>query len=1037
MTKRLKFGIILTLSFVFCMLFAVTAFAETYTVSYCNMKGDSKATATTDANGQITLRNTSVTTADGKVFYGWFTDSGDFYASGEKITLAQNIKLREAYAYVVTDYAGLSSYLNPSHEWSLVRIDADIVIDAADMQKLPGSTGNNGLERLYLDLNGHTISTEGSGKSLFYGSRTDLEIFNSSDTEGKIVANNLKATDAIFVYTKHGSADGNQIGISIAKNVRVETTGALFTMDRDLASDSSGQCAYCPNVKIYGTVVANSLVNANNKTTYFSNIDIYGDVTLTGTSWWTNPKKDYDVTFADFAVHDGARLTMTNPEFSWTPSDIYTDNVVYSITGGSFNVKVPDEFIDSHCSCVYNDKTGYYDVNYIMEIVVNDGGELKTLVVNVSDVYTINNSNLIGIKSFADPSDPSKIYSPSSIVKLVIPTGVEVVPSGAIKNLESLEEIVVLDGSNVTFETASIDTCVNLKKLTLGESTVVFKKFVVKSTVTDTAGSPSAGVTIPSCPNFDTIDATKANVTFGDFSFRFNGAIKHILLSSGHTYNFGQYAFHRSAIEEVILPDNSTVSLAIKAFAETKTLTYVYVGANCLTERVNGKVALGSDNSSSVLGGNGSLSKVVLMDVEYIGKWVLSVKTSGDYASRNDLYIYCHSDSLEFNSANSNSAINDRNAHNVYIYAKNIVNNPSNCHYVIYKGIPHKYTYTSTEPTCTTPGYVGHITDCPCGVSENATYTVSAYSNYNGDKNGGTITAAVETPATGHEFDPEKGATVVETIPATCLKGGTITYKCARCDETKTVDNENDPQKAHNVEGVEWTKISDLSCTTDAKEVKYCKTCNAEAESKVVEAQGHEFDLEDGATQIGMTYPNGFDKAGAILTKCARCAITSNTEVAPIFAAKGYSTNSTKTSIDGGYIVNTDLLALYESYNGAITYGVVIANANLFGENSFFNSENRVSIAQAIQVQINQKFYTNFNCTITNFGTHSSTLELVICAYVIDEDGNATFIQAENDYAVATTIGGQSFTKVTLDLVVANVIEQPDATTPPSNDEEN
>ena len=60
-----------------------------------------------------------------------------------------------------------------------------------------------------------------------------------------------------------------------------------------------------------------------------------------------------------------------------------------------------------------------------------------------------------------------------------------------------------------------------------------------------------------------------------------------------------------------------------------------------------------------------------------------------------------------------------------------------------------------------------------------------------------------------------------------------------------------------------------------------------------------------------------------------------------------------------------------------------------------------------------------------------------ICAYVIDEDGNATFIQAENDYAVATTIGEQSFTKVTLALVVANTAEQPDATTPPSNDEEN
>ena len=83
------------------------------------------------------------------------------------------------------------------------------------------------------------------------------------------------------------------------------------------------------------------------------------------------------------------------------------------------------------------------------------------------------------------------------------------------------------------------------------------------------------------------------------------------------------------------------------------------------------------------------------------------------------------------------------------------------------------------------------------------------------------------------------------------------------------------------------------------------------------------------------------------------------------------------------------------------------------------------------------KSYSNFDLTLSGFGANADTLELVICAYVIDEDGNATFIQAENDYALAIKIGEQSFTKVTLALVVAKAIEQPDATTPPSNDEEN
>ncbi len=947
---------------------------------------------------------------------------------------------------------------------------------------------------------------------------------------------------------------------------RFEITGGSFNVKLPFEVLKNGyECVYNNETGYYDVVYVGCTVENSNGVHNYVKAEVYEDFaptcTTAGAYYFRCECGSYYIDAVDALGHDHSILASETPATCFAKAhktykcvrcDSTTSVEYGSALGHDYSiVKVTKLataiengkklFICSRCDCYENGTHTDYDSanpsatcshgcyyeeysfsssDVLIELVVKDGDTNKTVIVKVSDVYTITNGVFGAIKTFADPSDPSKTYNASSIVKLVIPAGVTSIPTGAIKNMSSLVEIVLLDGANATFAKDSIDTCENLEKLTLGECTVVFSSFTVKSKIENTADSANDGVTIPTCPNFATIDATKANVTFKDLSFRFNGAIKHVLLGEGNTYSFGKYCFQRSALEEVIIPDNATVtSLAIKAFAETKTLKYVYIGANCLTERVNGKVALGSDTNSSVFGGNGSLSKMVLMDVEYIGKWVLSVKTSGDYAPRNDLYIYCHSDSLEFNSANSNSAINDRNAYNVYIYAKNIVNNPSNCHYVIYKGIPHKYTEGGSQPTCTSQGSTAYTTDCPCGIVSDAEYTVSAYSGYTGDKNPGTITVGEVTPALGHEFDPEKGATVVETIPATCLNGGKITYKCARCDETKTVDNENDPQKAHNVEGVEFTVTTQATCLTDGIQIKLCKDCKLLAQTEVipatghnvegvdwaqatapsctlagtniklcktcgevaetqsadalghnpgeliqilapdcdenglkeqhctrcevliateiVEKLGHEFDVSDGAVLFGMEYSNGFDKAGAILTKCARCAITSNTEVAPLFAAKGYSTNTSKTSIDGGYIVNIDLLALYESYNGAITYGVVIANANLFGENSFFNSENRVSIAQAIQVQINQKFYTNFNCTITNFGTHSSTLELVICAYVIDEDGNATFIQAENDYAVATTIGGQSFTKVTLDLVVANVIEQPDATTPPSNDEEN
>ena len=242
----------------------------------------------------------------------------------------------------------------------------------------------------------------------------------------------------------------------------------------------------------------------------------------------------------------------------------------------------------------------------------------------------------------------------------------------------------------------------------------------------------------------------------------------------------------------------------------------------------------------------------------------------------------------------------------------------------------------------------------------------------------------------GHEFDTENGATIFVDVPAGCLTDAVTTYKCARCAETNTVVYENT-------------------------------------------ALDHEFDIADGAVLFKMEYANGFDKVGALLTKCARCTETSSAEVAPIFSAKGYATNPDRNAINGGYVVNTELLAIYEEFNGAITYGVVIANANAFTGNFFVDG--KVNTEKAIQVPITMKVYSNFDCAITGFGAYSSSLELVICAYVIDENGNATFIQAENDYAVATEIGGQTFTKVTLDLVLANVVEQPDANVP-SNDEE-
>ena len=117
-----------------------------------------------------------------------------------------------------------------------------------------------------------------------------------------------------------------------------------------------------------------------------------------------------------------------------------------------------------------------------------------------------------------------------------------------------------------------------------------------------------------------------------------------------------------------------------------------------------------------------------------------------------------------------------------------------------------------------------------------------------------------------------------------------------------------------------------------------------------------EFDIVDGAVVNAITYANGFDKNGVAFTKCARCDETSEGEVAPIFEAKGYALNSDRTGLNGGYKINTEMLLAYETINGSLNFGIVIANANSFGGAKFFNDENKVNSEKSIVAEAKENF---------------------------------------------------------------------------------
>ena len=262
------------------------------------------------------------------------------------------------------------------------------------------------------------------------------------------------------------------------------------------------------------------------------------------------------------------------------------------------------------------------------------------------------------------------------------------------------------------------------------------------------------------------------------------------------------------------------------------------------------------------------------------------------------------------------------------------------------------------------------------------------------------VFCASETDTSKHMVSPKHSS----VTPATCYSNKTEVNKCF-CGKTLSEGE------------VENTMLDHVYKTSNS--------CIVGAQCENFEHCGAELSpiAQEHAMSQTVIYAQGFTKSGVHSKFCTNenCTVEDKDIVlSPIFVAKGYSTNSEKTAINGGYTVNLDALEIYEGVNGNITYGIVIANAEKFDGKSFFNESNKVNTTKALQVEINNE-YSNFNCSI-EFGTiTNNSLKLIICAYVIEGD-NVTFIQADSGEAVdSTLVTGGSFKSVTLPYVVALV----------------
>ncbi len=789
------------LVFVVACLFAISVSAASYTINY-----DGKATATTNEDGSITLKDTNVTDlktvnnitdADGNTvsvtqdFLGWYTDDGRTFEPGETVTFTEDTYLREAKGKVVYNYHDLDQLLGRG--WWYIKLGADLELTSKVCTE---RTGNGAM--CILDLNGHNITS--TAQTAFGEHRSGIRFVG----EGTITHT---GSGHLFQTKYHSHGSGNQ-RLFIGKDVTVSTAGCLFNTTTDLEGYDG-----IYEVRIYGNATAKNVSNLRKLKN--ASVTIYegATLTLTGDKMFVSDNLTGGEHYMTLSL--GGTIKFTNPNSSAMFNDFMLTRqfTIAEITQGSFTVSSADSEIIAmflpetlmlkgtenedgtttynvvEADCVHNwvlnveqsavatpgatglniydcskcgtsksETTVYSPANVEIEITIDTGDGERTITVLAGDVLDLDFSGtgaaalctLYGLKDTAE-------FTADQIVAIEIPAGVSVI--GGFAN-STLKTINIADG----VEADIIATVVNLKGLktiNIGAATVNFVSGLASSTI-ETISSKVAG----------------ANVTFGNSVFKSSKNIKYLEMSAGSKYTFGESSFNATALTELVFPDNSTISWGKNAFQDS-TLKYIYIGSNIGTKQIA--------NESAVFDNLLYLEKIVIMDLTLIGKWTLSL---GDKISpvAPVLTIYCHSSNISITSEAFNNKKGGRHI-NFYTVDPDIVNLGANVSsFTIYSGIGHAYTtQTITESTCIEQGTAGYATECPCGID----YRTNTYSII--DSKTGTTqcepfgTEVVYLPLSDVHV---MGTEIADVVYANYFENGTIYYYCSVCNEATVAEEE-------------------------------------------------------------------------------------------------------------------------------------------------------------------------------------------------------------------------------------------------------
>lgn len=228
----------------------------------------------------------------------------------------------------------------------------------------------------------------------------------------------------------------------------------------------------------------------------------------------------------------------------------------------------------------------------------------------------------------------------------------------------------------------------------------------------------------------------------------------------------------------------------------------------------------------------------------------------------------------------------------------------------------------------------------------------------------------------------------------------------------------------------------------------FCNKTIGEVLGTTYDLNNHDYTSEN-AIIVSINYNKVYTANGVKTITCGRenCGTNKEFTANPLFTTLGYSIKENNGyGIISTYVINAVALKEYEDINGAITFGIIMANANFDGQSAFMSKNDQdkyvLNSSYGVQLEIKNRDYSKVNATIDQFTQDEASLNLVMALYVIEGD-NVTYIQHEA--AEGVEYAGSVKKDATLDIVtITNIAEinkikitlpQP-AVVPAGNDEE-